>query len=300
MMNIDQIRQMLIAANKQAEGKAEPSIESMRQGMLASTVDMPPAPTAKIEDANLGGIRAQKITPEKYGGARTLLYFHGGGYVLGAPETHTCLVSNLAVEMQADTWSADYRLAPEHPFPAAIEDGVAAYRGLLDKGVNPENIIIGGDSAGGGTSLASMLMARDQGLPMPAGLLLLSPWVNLTNTGWSYQTRAKTDPMIGKTEIDRMARLYLNGADPKTAYASPVFADLSGLPPMLIQVGPDEVLFSDSILLAERAGAAQNEVHLEIWPNMIHVFQAFHPFLQEAREAVSRLASWAREKTPQS
>jgi epsilon-lactone hydrolase len=174
---------------------------------------------------------------------------------------------------------------------------VAAYKALLETGVSPNKIIISGDSAGGGTAVATAIKARDEGLPMPAGLALLSPWVNLTNESWSYDNKAERDPMITKASIDRMAGMYLNGTDAKSSLASPVFADLSGLPPMLIQVGPDEVLMSDSIMLAERAGAVNVEVSLEVWPEMFHVFQAFYPFLKQSRDAIARIGEWSARKT---
>ncbi|MCL4156415.1 UNVERIFIED_CONTAM: hypothetical protein GTU68_029594 [Idotea baltica] len=206
------------------------------------------------------------------------------------------MVSYIADAMQAKTWSMDYRMAPEHPFPAAIDDGVASYAALLDTGLSPDKVIIAGDSAGGGTTVATALKARDQGLPMPAGLVLLSPWVNLENSGWSHEARATRDPMVTKQSIDHMAALYLGDASAREPHASPVFADLSGLPPMLIQVGPDEVLLSDSIMLAERAGAANVNVTLEIWPDMFHVFQAMYPFLTPARDAIARIGEWGGKR----
>lgn len=298
MMNMEaeQVRQMLLAA-RAAGGDGEPPIEAMRAGMLASTAAMLPIETATLGSGELGGVRAQTIIPQTVADGRTLLYFHGGGYVIGAPETHTGMVSYIADAMQATCWSMDYRLGPEHPFPAAIEDGVAAYRALLATGVAPEKVIIAGDSAGGGTAVATALKARDEGLAMPAGLALQSPWVNLVNEGWSYDHKANRDPMITKASIDRMAGLYLNGADARSPLASPVYADLAGLPPMLIQVGPDEVLMSDSIMLAERAGAANVEVTLEIWPEMFHVFQALYPFLKQSRDAIARIGEWGASKT---
>lgn len=298
MMNMEaeQVRQMLLAA-RAAGGDGEPPIAAMRAGMLASTAAMLPIETATLGSDELGGVRAQTIVPQAVADGRTLLYFHGGGYVIGAPETHTGMVSYIADAMQATCWSMDYRLGPEHPFPAAIEDGVAAYRALLATGVAPEKVIIAGDSAGGGTAVATAIKARDEGLAMPAGLALLSPWVNLVNESWSYDHKANRDPMITKASIDRMAGLYLNGADAHSPLASPVYADLSGLPPMLIQVGPDEVLMSDSIMLAERAGAANVEVTLEVWPEMFHVFQALYPFLKQSRDAIARIGEWGASKT---
>jgi acetyl esterase/lipase len=292
---VEQIRQLLLAGRAASAG-TEPSVAEMRAGMEASTANMRPIETAKLGETQLGGVRAQTIVPETMSGERVLLYFHGGGYVIGSPETHTGMVSYVADAMQATCWSMDYRLGPEHPFPAAIHDGVSAYRALLESGVSPDRIIMGGDSAGGGTTVATALKARDKGLPMPAGLVLLSPWVNLVNEGWSYDHKADRDPMVSKASLDRMAGMYLDGGDPKAPLASPVNANLTGLPPMLIQVGPDEVLLSDSLMLAERAGAANVEVSLEIWPEMFHVFQAFYPFLKQSRDAIARIGKWGRKK----
>ncbi len=292
---IELVREMLATARTNTT--EEQSIEEMRAGMIASTAPMQPSEKVALGAGELGGVRAQTLTPETVDGDRTLLYFHGGGYVLGAPETHTGMVSHIAEAMRATTWSMDYRLAPEDPFPAAIEDGVAAYAALLETGVSPDKIIIGGDSAGGGTSVGTALKARDDGLPMPAGLALLSPWVNLACDGWSYTARAEADPMVTDAGIKRMAGIYLNGADAMHPYASPVHADLTDLPPMLIQVGPDELLLSDSVTLAERAGAGQVGVTLEIWPQMFHVFQALYPFMSDSRKAIARIGEWAAERT---
>lgn len=295
-LTIDDIRAMLAANAGDPDAPLE--VDEMRVAMAAMTESFPPHPDVHITDDSLGGVRAKRFVPPGTETGRTLLYFHGGGYVIGAPETHLGLTAEIARLMGAEAWSMDYRLAPEHPFPAAIEDGVAAYRGLVDAGVDPAGIFIGGDSAGGGTTVATAIKAREEGLPMPAGLILLSPWVNLANTGWSYETRAACDPMINTKNINWFADTYLRGSghDASHPLASPVHADLSGLPPMLIQVGPDECLLSDSVTLAERAGAAQVDVTLEIWPRMIHVFQMFHPMLDDARRANARIAEWSAAK----
>ncbi len=295
-LSIDELRAML-AANA-GDPDAPLVVEEMRAGMAAITETFPPHPDVQVTDASLGGVRAKRLVPPAAKPGRTLLYFHGGGYVIGSPETHLGLNADLARLMGAEVWSMDYRLAPEHAFPAAIEDGVAAYRGLIEAGIDPGGIFIGGDSAGGGATVATAVKARDEGLPMPAGLILLSPWVNLANTGWSYETRAAADPMISHKNINWFADTYLAGSghDASHPLASPLRADLAGLPPMLIQVGSDECLLSDSVTLAERAGAAQVDVTLEIWPRMIHIFQIFHPILEEARRANAQIAAWSAAK----
>jgi len=285
----------VLEAQKATRGDGQPSVEQMRAGMAETTSKMPPADGVTEEAIELGGVRGLKFTPDGAGSEAALLYFHGGGYVLGSPETHRGMISHMAKAMGAPAYSMDYRLAPEAMFPAAIEDGCACYAALLDGGQAPGRTIIGGDSAGGGTAVASALMARDKGLPMPAGLALLSPWVNLSNTGWSYKTRAEADPIIDETNINWFADTYLGDTAASDPLASPIHADLTGLPPMLIQVGADEVLLSDSITLAERAGGAGVGVTLEIAPDMIHVWQAFYPFLSEAREAIARIGAWGAE-----
>ena len=292
-MTIDDIKALLASRDS---GPGEQDVHAMRTQMAESTAPMVAKEDVTLGETQLGGVRTRTLVPATAVEGRALLYFHGGGYVIGSPETHLGLVSHIADAMGAAAWSADYRLGPEHPFPAAIDDGLATYRALLDAGTSPDQVIIAGDSAGGGTAVATAIAAREAGLPAAAGLALLSPWVNLANTGWSYETRAETDPMVSKDGLDWFATQYLNGAETGHPLASPIEADLSGLPPMLIQVGPDEVLLSDATTLAERAGAAQVAVTLEIWPKMIHVFQAFYPFLPESRGAIARIGEWSRER----
>ncbi len=295
-MTIEQVRAMLLAGRR-APDAPEPGIEEMREGMLAFTGSLPVPESVSVEPIELAGVGGEKVSPQACDATHAILYFHGGGYLLGSPETHRSLVAMVAESTGCPVWSMDYRLAPEHPFPAAIEDGTASYRALLETGIDPGKVVIGGDSAGGGTTVGTALMAKDQGLPAAAGLMLLSPWVDLSQSGASYGIHAERDPMVTKAGLDRMAGLYLNGADGAQRYASPVLNDLSGLPPMLIQVGADEVLYSDSVTLAERAGMAQVAVTLETWPEMFHVFQMFHPLLEDARKAIQRLGNWARERT---
>ena len=187
-------------------------------------------------------------------------------------------------------------MAPEAPFPAAVDDAIACYKSLLDDGVDPAKIAIAGDSAGGGLTLACALKAKEVGLPQPACLLTISPWADLTNSGWSHEAKSEADPIINQDNINEFASTYLNGAEPKSPLASPCHADLSGLAPMLIQVGSDERLLSDSIMLAERAGAAGVPAQLEIWADMIHVWHYFHAFLGDARGAIDGMAQWAERR----
>lgn len=263
-----------------------------RQHMEALGTSMSIADGVVIAETKLGDIGGLKFSPAKTNAGRVLLYLHGGGYCVGSAASHKCLVSHIASEMQTIAYSIDYRVAPEAPFPAAVDDALASYKALLNNGVDPSNILIAGDSAGAGLSLACALAARDADLPQPAGIMLISPWVDMTASGWSYAAKAESDPMISKESIQEFAETYLNGANAKDPLASPCFADLSGLPPMLIQVGSEECLLSDSILLAERAGAAGVKVQLETWPEMTHVWHLFHDYLTSARAAISGIANW--------
>jgi phosphinothricin tripeptide acetyl hydrolase len=223
-----------------------------------------------------------------------LLYLHGGGYVIGSPRSHRHLAAALARAAGAATLLPDYRLAPEHPFPAAIEDAVAAYRWLLERGALPERTVIAGDSAGGGLTVATLLALRDRGLPRPAAGVCISPWVDLTCTAPSYVSKAASDPIVTGEGVGLMARAYLGATDPKTPLASPLFADLAGLPPLLVQVGSEEVLLDDAVGLAERAKTAGVAATLEVWPNMIHVWHWFFPMLDEGQRAIDGAGAFVR------
>jgi len=227
-------------------------------------------------------------------GETTLLYLHGGGYYFCSPRTHRSLVFALARRARARTFSLDYRLAPEHPFPAALEDALAAYRWLVADGVLPRTIVIAGDSAGGGLALATLLALRDAGDPLPAGGLMFSPWTDLAATGESITSNDGRDPMFVGAAVGRAAKLYLGDADPRDPLASPVYGRFDGLPPLFIQAGDTEVLLDDSTRVAERARTAGVMVDLDIWPEMPHVFQMFAPFMPEANRALDRAASFIR------
>jgi epsilon-lactone hydrolase len=225
-----------------------------------------------------------------------LLYLHGGGYVIGSPRSHRHLAAAIGASAQTGVLLPDYRLAPEHPFPAAIEDAVVAYRWLLERAVAPDRIVIAGDSAGGGLTVATMLALRDLGLPLPAAGVCISPWVDLTCAGDSYTTRADVDPIVTRRGVSAMAQAYLGGKDPATPLASPLFADPIGLPPLLIQVGDAEVLLDDSVQLAERARKAGVEARLDVWPDMIHVWHWFFPMLDEGQAAIDGIGAFVRAR----
>ncbi|MCP1542899.1 acetyl esterase/lipase [Methylorubrum extorquens] len=221
-------------------------------------------------------------------GERVILFLHGGGYVSGPLKSHRHMVAQAGREALASTLALGYRLAPEHPFPAALDDALTGYRFLLASGIAPARIALAGESAGGGLALATVLSLREAGLPLPGCLWLSSPWVDLALTGASMDSKAAVDPLLGRTYLSELASLYLNGADALGPLVSPINADLAGLPPMLIQVGSAETLLDDSVRLAALAGAADIAVHLEIWPHMIH---AWHLFYQDVADGRRSLAS---------
>jgi phosphinothricin tripeptide acetyl hydrolase len=240
---------------------------------------------------------AEWLEPPAARAGAAVVYFHGGGYVIGSPCSHRHLAAAIARAARAAVLLPDYRLAPEHPFPAAVDDAVAAYRWLLDRGHAPERTLFAGDSAGGGLTVAALLAVRDRGLPRPAAGVCISPWVDLTLSGASYGTRAASDPIVTRDGVLEMARAYLGPTPATTPLASPLFADLAGLPPLLIQVGSEEVLLDDSVVLAERAKAAGVDATLQIWPDMIHVWHWFLPMLDEAQAAVDTIGAFVQART---
>ena len=251
-------------------------IEDQRAAMDAASVGAPPPEGVSVETAELGGRPAEWLTPEGVGREAALLYLHGGGYGSGSLNSHRDLASRIGIASGVAVVTLGYRLAPEDPFPAAVDDATAAYRQLVADGIPPERLAVAGDSAGGGLTMALLLALRANGIPRPAAAVCLSPWVDLTQSAPCYKELADRDPMVTKMDLDVLADAYLAGADPRTELASPLFAaDLSGLPPLRIEVGADEVLLDDATRLAERATAAGNDVTLTVWPEMIHVFQAF-------------------------
>jgi len=269
---------------------------------LASTADplaarailgmaMPPPKGARFEPGGMGGLEGEWARgPGPVSG--TLLFLHGGGYFACSPQTHRSITGAYAVR-GFEVFSPAYRLAPEHPFPAAVDDGLAAYRAML-AAVPAERLAIGGDSAGGGLTLATLLAAKAAGLPMPACVLLFSPWTDLTVSGASVVVNTRRDSMLYGPKLREGAEVYLQGADPANALASPLFGDLAGLPPMLIQVGEPEVLLDDSTRLATAARDAGVAVEISVWPNLPHVWHVSQVFLPEAREAMDQAAAFAK------
>jgi len=270
------------------------TIEQRRQGM--EKVSFKVANDIQVESVKVAGRPAEWLRAPDAQKDYAILYFHGGGYVMGSLTTHRSLAGEVSRAAQAAVLLVDYRLAPECPFPAAVEDGVASYRWLLDQGFTPRHLAIAGDSAGGGLTMATLVALRDQGLPIPAAAVPISPWCDLTCTNESYTTRAEADPMIVTADIGGMAEYYLHGTDPKTPLVSPNFASLQSLPPLLIHVGRDEVLLDDSLKLHAKAQAEGVDSTLEVWDDMVHVWHAFHPMLPEGKQAITRIGAFLREK----
>jgi len=249
----------------------------------------------KQEKVNAGGVPAEWISAPNASADRAVLYLHGGGYVIGSINTHRDLMVRISRASGFRVLGIDYRLAPEHPFPAAVDDAVAAYRWLLAQGLQPSRIAVAGDSAGGGLTAATLVAIRDAKLPLPGAAVCISPWVDMEGIGESMTTKASVDPVVQKQGLVEMARAYLGGKDPHTPLAAPIYADLKGLPPLLIQVGEAETLLDDSNRLAARAKAAGVSVTLEPWKDMIHVWHMFAAFLPEGQEAIDGIGKYLRE-----
>jgi epsilon-lactone hydrolase len=286
------VRAMLEAMMSAAD--AQPSLEARRAGYDAWGLAFPLPDGATCDAITLGGVTADKIVVVGSDAATALLYLHGGGYGIGSAQSHRHLVGQLCAASGLVGYNLDYRLAPETVFPGAVDDALAAYKALLDQGIQAHQIIIAGDSAGGGLTLATALAIKAAGLPQPAGLFAISPWANLTQTGASYDAKAGADFICTKPALDEWADHYLNGLDPKDPLASPVFGDLAGLAPVLIHVGSEEVLLSDSILFAEKAGLAGVSIELVIAPDMPHVWHYMYAQVDAGRVAVSEAGNWMK------
>jgi monoterpene epsilon-lactone hydrolase len=285
----------LMKAREPAPGTPPPSLEQQRADNDAWGLSIPLPEGCALEALVVSGVPAERLTPRGADPGAVILYFHGGGYAFGSPRSHRHYVARLAQAAGVIALAIDYRLAPEHPFPAPVEDAVAAYRWLLEQGTQPQRIAIAGDSAGGGLTLAAALAIRAAGLPPPACLYPISPWADMAATGPSYQARAAFDPMVTLEGLRPMAASYLAGHDPADPLASPIHGDYSDFPPMLIHVGADEVLLSDAVTVAEKVALGGSFVRLEVWPEMIHVFPVFHPYLGAARRAIVQAGAWIKE-----
>ena len=273
---------------------ANPTVEESRAGFeqLATLFVVPP--DVETETLEAGGVPAEWIRTPGASADRVILYLHGGGYVLGSINTHRELVSRFSRASGARALAIDYRLAPEHPFPAALEDATAAYRWLLAQGIEPARIAIAGDSAGGGLTLATLLALRDAGDPLPAAGVCLSPWTDLEGTGDSAQPGGADDPLLNLDGLREMGRHYA-ASNLSAPLAAPLNADYRGLPPLLIQVGTREILLDDSTRVAEKARAARVDVTLEEWEGLIHVWQIFGPTIPESVQALEKIGDFLKK-----
>ena len=273
---------------------AETTLEQMRQDWDNIFSQHPVENGSRCVTVDAGGVSAMQVSAPGARPDQAILYLHGGGYAFGSPRSHRdigCLLSEAA---QAEVFVLDYRLAPEHVFPAAVEDATAAYQWLLAQGFEPERIVIAGDSAGGGLTMATLLSVRDNGLPRPACAVALSPWVDMTLEAETLVTKATEDPIVQREMLLQLVDMYLGSSDRTQPLASPLHADLTGLPPLLIQVGERETLLDDSRNLARRAREAGADVQLEIEPNQVHVFQIFASRLDQGRAAIERIGEFIR------
>jgi acetyl esterase/lipase len=271
---------ILFGARQAMSGKSDHDIATRIPRSLAAKLE--------LETTTFAGLPADIHTPIGWShGGPTILYLHGGAYIACSPRTHRELVARIAHACGARCVVPDYRLAPRHPFPAAVEDAVATYRALLEEGTDSRTIFVAGDSAGGGLSLATMLSLRDLGLALPRGAVLLSPWVDLAGTGETMRSNLAYDYLSGDTVAT--ARLYAKDVDLSHPLVSPVYADLAGLPPLLVQSGDAELLFSENQRLVERARAAGVEVMHEIEPGMVHVYQGFAAFSPQGMAAIASI-----------
>lgn len=289
--------QTIIETLRSRPAPAELNIQQQRADFEQVVAFFPVPPDVHREAVDAGGVPAEWIAAPEVTPDRAILYLHGGGYTIGSINTHREMISRLSRAAGARALAIDYRLAPENPFPAAVEDSTAAYRWLLSTGLHPTRLVIAGDSAGGGLTVATLVALRDAGHPLPAAAVCLSPWVDMEGLGESITTKAEVDPMVQREHLLDAAKAYLGDAHPRTPLAAPIYADLTGLPPLLIHVGTAEVLLDDATRLAERAKSAGVDVVLEPWDDMIHVWHFFASMLPEGQQGIDRVGEFIRKYT---
>jgi epsilon-lactone hydrolase len=283
-----QQRENLEAILRQSAFPAGIDVSEQRR-LLGELISAQPLPAdVSVTAAVLGGVPTAEVTVDGVEPRHVVLYFHGGVYVLGAASQAAGLAAQIGRRTQAKVISVDYRLAPEHPYPAAVDDALAAYRALLQGGTAPADIAFAGESAGGGLAVATLVNARDHGLPLPAAAYLMSPYADLTLAGTTLDTKGAVDPLLSREALQARVSDYTSGRDAALGLISPIFADLSGLPPLIIQAGTHEVLLDDALRLAARAATADVAVTLDITPGVPHVFQAYYAILDEAAAALDR------------
>jgi monoterpene epsilon-lactone hydrolase len=293
-MSQEQLEEIQHTLRDQAASRVETAdINEVRKQFEETRSGLPLAEGFTATPDTVGGVDVLRLDGPPDGDG-VILFFHGGGYVIGTPRTHAQLASKLAARTDSNAISVDYRLAPEHPYPAGLDDVLAVYRALLDSGTAPATVAFAGDSAGGGLALAALLAARDAGLPLPAAAVLFSPWTDLTLSGASYTSKADVELILTVGGLREWAADYAGSSAPGEHLISPLFADLTGLPPLLIQVGSDEILLDDSTGLASRAAAADVAVSLEVTPRAPHVFQRFAGSFDEADIALASAGAFIR------
>jgi acetyl esterase/lipase len=281
-------RENLDAILRQSSFPVDIDINEQRR-LLRDLLSAQPLPAdITVTAAALGGVPTAEITVDGVEPRHVVLYFHAGVYALGDAFLAADLASQVGRRTRARVISVDYRLAPEHPYPAAVDDALAAYEALLQDGTAPSDIVLAGESAGGGLAVVTMVNARDHGLPLPAAAFAMSPYADLTLAGASMDTKSEVDPLMSRAGLQPRVADYTSGQDAALGFISPIFADLSGLPPLVIQAGSHEVLLDDAVRLAQQAANADVQVTLDITPGVPHVFQAYYPILDEATAALDR------------
>jgi epsilon-lactone hydrolase len=281
-------QEMIDAILRQSAFPVDSDVNEQRR-LLREAIEAQPLPAdVSVTAAALGGVRTADITVEGIEPRHVVLYFHGGVYVMSDAFLAAGLASQVGRRTEARVISVDYRLAPEHPYPAAVDDALSAYAALLDTGIAASDIVFAGESAGGGLVVATLVNARDHGLALPAAAFVMSPYVDLTLAGTTMETKQEVDPLLRRELLEPRVADYAAGQDVTLPLISPVFADLSGLPPLIIQAGTHEVLLDDAIRLARQAATADVEVTLDVTPGVPHVFQAYSPMLDEAATALDR------------
>lgn len=293
---LDKILKIFERQNTSSGSGKQPSLKQSREVLDENGAKFKVPADVTLEPVSADGVDAEFLTAPGSDPEKVVLYLHGGGYAIGSIKSHRYLMQNISRASGARTLGINYALAPENPFPAAIEDAAGAYRWLLKQGFKPKNIAIAGDSAGGGLTLATLLYLRDAGDPLPAAGVGISPWTDMTCSADSYTTRLAIDPMVLGNGLQKMADFYVGDADKKNPLASPVFADMTGMPPLLIHVGGREVLYDDAITVYENAKKAGVDVELLDEPEMFHVWHAFAPMLDEAQQAVDKIGVYLRSK----
>jgi monoterpene epsilon-lactone hydrolase len=281
-------RETLDAILRQSAFPAGSDVNEQRRQLRDLQSAQPLPAEVTVTRAVLGGVPTAEITVDGVEPRHVVLYFHGGVYVMGDAFLAADLASQVGRRTQAKVISVDYRLAPEHPYPAAVDDALAAYQALLDNGTAASDIAFAGESAGGGLAVATLVSARDHGLPLPAAAFVMSPYADLTLAGTTMETKRDLDPLLSLESLAARVPDYTAGQDAALGLISPIFADLTGLPPLIIQAGTHEVLLDDAIRLARQAATADVEVTLDVTPGVPHVFQAYYPILDEAAAALDR------------